>query len=623
MHRGGRAQAAWRRSRATGSSELLAGESVRRMTRWSSMKRSTVGRSLHPGRPRAPARRSAPGARARSTSRAPRLGRLVRSACRAPIVPVAMPLTVRHLRPGRGDGRAGRHQHQYGHRGGGGGRTPIEEFFGEEFFRRFFGDTPEREPAAQPRLGRDRRSVGHRAHQRPRGRAGHRDRGRHRSTARSTRPSWSGVDKKTDLAVLRLDDGGHVPVAPRSGDSDKMQGRRLGDGHRLALRAAADGDGRHHQRQGRAQIGQGALRRLPPDRRRHQSRQLRRPAREHAGRGGRHQHRHPVALGRQCRHRLRHSRQHGPADLHRAGGQGQGHARLARRVHPAAHPRAGQGLRRSRTPRACSSPTSCPTARPAKAGLQAGDIIIEFDGQEDGSAVATCRASSRSRPRARACPSRSGGTRARRRSRSRSARRPTRRVALKSQQARARSHARPRRPPDHAGDRPAAQPAQRRRAWWSPRVDEDSAAAEAGVQRGDVIREINRQRVRALPDFERVTKDVKEGDRAHRPAPARPACRLYVAFTVAEADRALGGGLRPPSDASPRAARIAPAKPALERLRYPNQCADLPSHFDELPELPCDGSGWVSPDPQILDPSATLQLSKRRGPEGPGRRFPF
>ncbi|MBI4638586.1 MAG: peptidase, partial [Candidatus Rokubacteria bacterium] len=31
-------------------------------------------------------------------------------------------------------------------RGGLQGRTPFEEFFGEEFFRRFFGDVPERIP---------------------------------------------------------------------------------------------------------------------------------------------------------------------------------------------------------------------------------------------------------------------------------------------------------------------------------------------------------------------------------------------------------------------------------------------------------------------------------------------
>src|SRR5439155_577235 len=45
------------------------------------------------------------------------------------------------------------------------------------------------------------------------------------------------------------------------------------------------------------------------------------------------------------------------------------------------------------------------------------------------------------------------------------------------------------------------------------RVDDGSAAAEAGIQRGDVIREINRQKVRSQSDFDRLTKDVKEGDR--------------------------------------------------------------------------------------------------------------
>ena len=29
------------------------------------------------------------------------------------------------------------------------GRTPIEEFFGDEFFRRFFGEAPERHPSAE------------------------------------------------------------------------------------------------------------------------------------------------------------------------------------------------------------------------------------------------------------------------------------------------------------------------------------------------------------------------------------------------------------------------------------------------------------------------------------------
>jgi len=63
-------------------------------------------------------------------------------------------------------------------------------------------------------------------------------------------------------------------------------------------------------------------------------------------------------------------------------------------------------------------------------------------------------------------------------------------------------------------------------------VEEDSAASEAGVQRGDVIREVNRQRVRSLQDFEKATKDVKDGDRVTVLLQRGPQS-LYVAFTVA------------------------------------------------------------------------------------------
>ena len=64
------------------------------------------------------------------------------------------------------------------------------------------------------------------------------------------------------------------------------------------------------------------------------------------------------------------------------------------------------------------------------------------------------------------------------------------------------------------------------------RVDDDSAAAEAGLQRGDVIREVNRQRVRSLQEYERITRDVKEGDRITVLLQRGPQS-LYVAFTVA------------------------------------------------------------------------------------------
>jgi serine protease Do len=63
------------------------------------------------------------------------------------------------------------------------------------------------------------------------------------------------------------------------------------------------------------------------------------------------------------------------------------------------------------------------------------------------------------------------------------------------------------------------------------RVDEGSAAAEAGIQRGDVIREINRQRIRAMGDYERLTREAKEGDRLTVLLQRGP-MSLYVAFTV-------------------------------------------------------------------------------------------
>ena len=48
-----------------------------------------------------------------------------------------------------------------------------------------------------------------------------------------------------------------------------------------------------------------------------------------------------------------------------------------------------------------------------------------------------------------------------------------------------------------------------------------------------MIREINRQRVRTMADFERVTKDAKEGDRLTVLLQRGP-MSLYVAFSVAK-----------------------------------------------------------------------------------------
>src|SRR5213593_1155283 len=102
------------------------------------------------------------------------------------------------------------------------GRTPFEEFFGEEFFRRFFGELPERIP---------QRSLGSGVIVDPKGIAltnAHvveratdievitLDGGKHKAKI-------LGVDKKTDLAVLRLDDGKSTFRAAKLGDSDRAQ----------------------------------------------------------------------------------------------------------------------------------------------------------------------------------------------------------------------------------------------------------------------------------------------------------------------------------------------------------------------------------------------------------------
>ena len=63
-------------------------------------------------------------------------------------------------------------------------------------------------------------------------------------------------------------------------------------------------------------------------------------------------------------------------------------------------------------------------------------------------------------------------------------------------------------------------------------MDEGSLAAEAGVQPRDVIREVNRQKIKGMADFDRLTKDLKEGDRVTVLLQRGP-MSLYVAFTVA------------------------------------------------------------------------------------------
>jgi serine protease Do len=61
-------------------------------------------------------------------------------------------------------------------------------------------------------------------------------------------------------------------------------------------------------------------------------------------------------------------------------------------------------------------------------------------------------------------------------------------------------------------------------------VAEDSPAAEAGIQRGDVIVEVNHKPVKALADFERATRELKKDERVMFRV-ERGDAALYVAVT--------------------------------------------------------------------------------------------
>jgi serine protease Do len=102
------------------------------------------------------------------------------------------------------------------------GRTPLEEFYGEDFFKRFFGETPERMP---------RRGLGSGVIIDPSGIAltnAHVVEGATTidvvtvDGAKHT-AKVLGTDKKTDLAVLQLDNGTKTFPHLALGDSDEAQ----------------------------------------------------------------------------------------------------------------------------------------------------------------------------------------------------------------------------------------------------------------------------------------------------------------------------------------------------------------------------------------------------------------
>jgi serine protease Do len=402
------------------------------------------------------------------------------------------------------------------------GRTPFEEFFGEEFFRRFFGDLPERIP---------QRSLGSGVIVDPSGIALTNAHVVERATeievitldGSKHKAKVIGMDRKTDLAVLRLDDGKRTFPYARLGDSDKMQ---VGDwviaiGSPFGLQATVTAGIISAKAR---QLGQGPFDDF-----------LQTDAAINPGNSG-----GPLVNMQ--------GEVIGINTAIIAGGSGIGFAipsNLARKIYTelVAKGKVTRGwlgvsiqpltpeLAKSfgaKEPRGVLISDVVPDSPAAKAGLQPGDILLEFDGKKMEGPGDLQRAVGLTEPG------------------------KTARIKLWRDQAEKTVEVRVGESPD---EREARGPAARGRSLLGldvraitpeiarqlnlrstegvvvSRVEDGSPAAEAGVQPGDVIREVNRQKVRTLADFERLTKNVKEGDRVTLLLQRGP-MSLYVAFTV-------------------------------------------------------------------------------------------
>jgi serine protease Do len=411
--------------------------------------------------------------------------------------------------------------------GGPGGRTPFEEFFGEEFFRRFFGDTPERIP---------QRSLGSGVIVDPSGIALTNAHVVEKATdievitvdGSKHKARVVGIDKKTDLAVLKLDDGkGSFPHV-RLGDSEKVQ---VGDwviavGSPFGLQSTVTAGIISAKAR---QIGQGPFDDF-----------LQTDAAINPGNSG-----GPLV-----------NMQGEVVGINTAivaGGSGIGFAipsNMARKIYTelVAKGRVSRGWLgvsiQPLTPELAKSfgakdsskgvliSEVMPDSPAAKAGVQSGDILLEFEGKKMEAPGDLQRAVGLSSP----------GT--------------SSKMKVWRDQGEKTLEVKIGEAPDEREARggPAPGPGRGRVALGievrpiTPdiarqlnlrtsegvivaRIEDGSAAADAGVQRGDVIREINRQRIRVIGDFERLTKDVKEGDRLTVLLQRGPAS-LYVAFTV-------------------------------------------------------------------------------------------
>ena len=402
------------------------------------------------------------------------------------------------------------------------GRTPFEEFFGEEFFKRFFGETPERIP---------QRSLGSGVIVDPSGIALTNAHVVERATeieiitldGRKHKAKVVGADKKTDLAVLKLDDGKATFSYARLGDSDKIQ---VGDwvlavGSPFGLQATVTAGIISAKAR---QIGQGPFDDF-----------LQTDAAINPGNSG-----GPLVnmAGEVV----------GINTAIVAGGTGIGFAipsNMAKKIYTEllAKGKVTRGWLgvsiQPLSPELAKSFNAkdnkgvlisdvLPDSPASRAGLQAGDILLEFDGKKLEGPSDLQRAVGLATP----------GTTAKAK--------VWRDHAEKTLELKI---------GDAPEEREAAARANRSRTLLGldvrsitpdiarqlnlrstegvvvVQVEDGSAAAEAGVQRGDVIREVNRQRVRGMTDFERLTKDLKDGDRLTVLLQRGP-MSLYVAFTV-------------------------------------------------------------------------------------------
>ncbi len=147
----------------------------------------------------------------------------------------------------------------------------------------------------EPRLGRRHLDRRLRRHQQPRRRRTAMRRNHRRRSADKRELRGQGHRRRPVHRPGPAQDRRQRPAGDSVGRLVEAEGRRMGAGHRQPVPAQSDGHARHRQRARPRQRRHRRLRRLHPDRRRDQPRQLGRRADQRARRADRHQHRDLLA----------------------------------------------------------------------------------------------------------------------------------------------------------------------------------------------------------------------------------------------------------------------------------------------------------------------------------------